>query len=233
MKQPKTLQTYRRNYVYEGVTYEGFVSVKSIRANIRVRFHEPKKRLSISIRPGVTFEELDAFITGCLPKLVKRVAKRNAPDSEAGNAIYLLGERRELEEGETLESVLRGKKKAILEYFTKRVRYYEKLMKVTPPYKVRANMMKSLYGSNSMKTHSINLNLKLFCYTEDCIDSVVVHELAHDTHRNHGKLFYKKVLKYFPDYWFCRKKLINHIYNPSLLKGKAYDNEPMEENDDE
>ena len=233
MKQPETLQTFRRNYLYEGVNYEGYVSVKRIRAQMRVRFNEPKRRLSISIRPGVSMEELDDFIIKVLPKLVKRVQKRNAPDSSAGNAIYLLGERRELEPGETLESVLRGKKKSILEYFTKRVRYYEKVMRISPSYKVRATFMRTLYGSNSMKTRSINLNLKLFCYTEDCIDSVVVHELAHDAHRNHGKMFYRKVLKYFPDYWICRKKLIHHIYNPILLNGQSYDNEPMEENDDE
>ena len=233
MRQVKTFDTYRRNYDYEGTIYEATISVKSIRARLRLRLNQAKHRLSISVCPGVDLTEIDKFVIESLPKLVKRFEKRTKTDSIDKNSIYLLGEKRTLEEGETLESVLRGKKKSIVEYFTKRVRYYEKLMGVKSPYKVRGTYMKTLYGSNSSKTHSINLSLLLFCYTEDCIDSVVVHELAHDVHRNHGKNFYRKVLKYFPNYSVCRKRLIYHIYNPSLLGDSQIDNSPMEESDNE
>ena len=93
--------------------------------------------------------------------------------------------------------------------------------------------MKTRFGSNSGKTHTICLSLSLYCYTQDCIDSVVIHELTHDTFPNHGKRFYAKLLKYCPDYWFLRRRLLYHIYNEDLLEGKQIDNSPMEEEDDE
>ena len=32
------------------------------------------------------------------------------------------------------------------------------------------------------------------------VDYVIVHELAHTVHHNHGKDFYKLIEKYMPDY---------------------------------
>ena len=37
-------------------------------------------------------------------------------------------------------------------------------------------------------------------YPPEAIDYVVVHELAHIVHKNHGAEFYKLIEKYLPDY---------------------------------
>ncbi len=44
-------------------------------------------------------------------------------------------------------------------------------------------------------------------YPEAAIDYVVVHELAHIVHKNHGKAFYALIDAYMPDY-IERKKLL-------------------------
>ena len=37
-------------------------------------------------------------------------------------------------------------------------------------------------------------------YPPEAIDYVVVHELAHIVHKNHGAKFYSLIAKYMPDY---------------------------------
>lgn len=37
-------------------------------------------------------------------------------------------------------------------------------------------------------------------YPSEAIDYVVVHELAHIVHKNHGSDFYKMIETYLPDY---------------------------------
>ena len=104
-------------------------------------------------------------------------------------------------------------------------------MKIEKPYALTVRDTSSRFGSNSSKTHRIMLALTLYQFTTDCIDSVVVHELAHDAFRNHGKRFYDKVYKYCPNYPELRKRLLYNVFNPTLSKGN---NEGKEErNDDE
>lgn len=50
--------------------------------------------------------------------------------------------------------------------------------------------LKSRWGSYSRKTNRIMLNLDLIQATKAHIDYVIIHELCHVTHLNHGKAFY-------------------------------------------
>ena len=80
-------------------------------------------------------------------------------------------------------------------------------MNIKSDYDVRVKTVKTIYGSNSNLTKTITFNSVLIHYSLDIIDSVVVHELAHDLVRNHSKEFYKVVLKTMPDYYLRDKKL--------------------------
>ena len=146
------------------------------------------------------------FIYKNIPVLSRRIAKRTPKESPKGdNYTYLLGER--------TEQVLFEKelKAFALKYLTELTRECEKEMGIKP-YNVRIRKMKSRYGSNSLKTRSISYQLDLIHYDREIIRSVVVHELAHDKHRNHQKGFYKLVLQYCPNYWEFRRKLRKGIY---------------------
>jgi predicted metal-dependent hydrolase len=46
-------------------------------------------------------------------------------------------------------------------------------------------------------------------YPPECIDYVVVHELAHLRHRDHGSAFYSLIASVLPDYK-ARRKLLRY-----------------------
>ncbi len=97
-------------------------------------------------------------------------------------------------------------KKIYLPIVTSRVRYYENLMQL-PTHNVRVRKMTSRYGSNSKHTHTVTFSLKLYSYSIDILDAIVVHELAHSVVFNHSKAFYDVVFKYCPNYANLHKKL--------------------------
>lgn len=117
--------------------------------------------------------------------------------SDSGEISFTNGEKIIYKNQEDLDKKL---KKWFLKFVESRHRYYENMMGIAKPYKVRVQKMSSRYGSNSSQTHSINYSLILLHYPVEIIDSVVVHELAHDKVRNHSKEFYNVVYKYCPDY---------------------------------
>lgn len=98
-------------------------------------------------------------------------------------------------------------KKLLLKVIEPRVRYYEIVMGIKNPYKVRVKKMTSRYGSNSSRTRSLAFSLTLVHYSSYIVDAVIVHELAHDFQRNHSKRFYDVVEKFYPQYKIYIKKL--------------------------
>jgi hypothetical protein len=75
------------------------------------------------------------------------------------------------------------------------------------PLKWTVRDMTSRWGSCSMKTRRITLNLKLFHKPDECVEYVIVHELCHLIHPDHGKGFYALLEKELPDWKARRKKL--------------------------
>ena len=68
------------------------------------------------------------------------------------------------------------------------------------------------FGSNSSRTHTLSFQINIMHYSEEIIETVVIHELAHEFERNHGKKFYNIVYKYCPRYKELQKKLKKGIH---------------------
>lgn len=83
-------------------------------------------------------------------------------------------------------------------YLTGRVAVYSSQMDVAPTA-VKISGAKSRWGSCSSKKR-INFSWRLMLASDDAIDYVVVHELAHLTHMNHSKSFWAIVEAVLPDY---------------------------------
>lgn len=97
-------------------------------------------------------------------------------------------------------------------YLNTRVRELEQIMGIKKPYKIHVRNTKTRYGSNSSKTHSLSFQIGLVHFSKDIIDSVIIHELAHDKYHNHQEEFYNEVYKYCPNYWDLKKKLRRRIF---------------------
>lgn len=86
-----------------------------------------------------------------------------------------------------------------------KVAYYAALMGVEPTG-ITITGARTRFGSCSGKNR-LSFTWRLMDYPEEAVDGVVVHELAHIVHKNHGKDFYALVESVLPDYK-QRKKLL-------------------------
>lgn len=74
------------------------------------------------------------------------------------------------------------------------------------PTGLKITSARTRFGSCSGK-NSLCFSWRLMDYPEAAIDYVVVHELAHIAHKNHGPKFWALVEQYMPDYKACRAML--------------------------
>lgn len=84
------------------------------------------------------------------------------------------------------------------EILPRKVAYYGKLMGLTPAGLTITDARKR-FGRCSGKNR-ISFAWRLMAYPEEAIDYVVVHELAHIRHKNHGAEFYALIASVLPDY---------------------------------
>lgn len=93
------------------------------------------------------------------------------------------------------EEVLKTKAK---QYLTERTNHFAVIMGVKPSG-IKITSAKKRFGSCSGK-NAICYSWRLMQYPPEAVDYVVVHELAHIIHKNHGREFYRLIEKYLPDY---------------------------------
>lgn len=99
------------------------------------------------------------------------------------------------EPDEAQRAALTEKAKAIL---PGRVEHYAQIMGVQPTG-IRITSAKTRFGSCSYK-NSLCFSWRLMQFPDEAIDYVVVHELAHIVHKNHGPEFYALIASVMPDY---------------------------------
>ncbi|MCR4616363.1 MAG: M48 family metallopeptidase [Clostridiales bacterium] len=104
------------------------------------------------------------------------------------------------------ESLIKVYKKLAEKLIKQRVREYSKIMALSPS-NVKINSAKTRWGSCSGK-NSLNFSLYLVLGSDEIIDYVVVHELAHIKEHNHSNRFWAVVESVLPDYRKRQKELI-------------------------
>lgn len=78
------------------------------------------------------------------------------------------------------------------------VDYYASIMGLTPTG-VKITKATKRFGSCSSK-NALCFSYRLMLYPQAAIEYVVVHELAHIAHHNHGRDFYELIKSVMPDY---------------------------------
>ena len=86
------------------------------------------------------------------------------------------------------------------------IRKYEPIIGAAPKA-FRIKRMKSRWGSYSYNTKTMSVNFNLIKYPKECLEYVVVHELAHIFVPGHGKEFWELVGRYYPNWRDSRSKL--------------------------
>jgi len=71
----------------------------------------------------------------------------------------------------------------------------------------RARRMKTRFGSNAIHTRSVTLNTVLARFDRRYFDAILIHELVHFAHPDHGAGFYRTLLSLVPDYRRLRREL--------------------------
>lgn len=100
---------------------------------------------------------------------------------------------------------VREMKQAVLKTVLPIAEKYSKLMRVSPSG-IKITSARTRYGSCNGK-NSLCFSYLLAQYPLEAVEAVVVHELAHIRHKNHGKRFYDFIYSVMPDY-DSRKKLL-------------------------
>jgi predicted metal-dependent hydrolase len=99
------------------------------------------------------------------------------------------------EPDEQLEKELREKAKLIIK---EKVERYSSIMGVRCTG-IKITGAKTRFGSCSAK-NSLCFSWRLMLRPPEAVDCVVVHELAHIAHKNHGRAFYALMASVLPDY---------------------------------
>ena len=202
-------------YFHNGKEYKVVITRKRMRS---IRYYYKDGTFKISAPFHYASKKM---IMDSLNKYADKLIKLDARELASGDDfIYLLGHKipisfpgeMNFSDGSVLkykdrEQLEKKLKKWFLEYITSRNQYYEQVMGIRTPYKVRVRKMTTRYGSNSKSTHSITYSMVLMHYSSDIIDSVIVHELAHHFVRDHSQKFYNVVYQYCPNYKALHKRL--------------------------
>ena len=155
------------------------------------------------------------FIKKQLDKMGKRIDKKEKN--------YILGEEINIEvnknikktsfDGTTLfvknkSDIEKWYKKATKQIFEKHLKDVYNRFTVDVPFpKLCIRKMSTRWGVNNSTLKKVTLNSELIYKDPKYLDYVIVHELAHFIHHNHGKGFWKLVEENEPNYKRLRKEL--------------------------
>lgn len=101
-------------------------------------------------------------------------------------------------------------------------RYHKRLQKILPELfkkwesrlgvrcaKISIRDTRSQWGSCNIRSGNISISVWLGAYPVECIEYVVVHELAHLLEAGHNQRFYAILDNHYPSWKHCREQLKN------------------------
>ena len=128
-------------------------------------------------------QEKESWIAAHRQKMVQRMEQHPEPDAQT-------------------EQLLRRRAKELLPPL---VSQYAAQMGLQPAG-ITITGARTRFGSCSPKNR-LSFSFRLMEYPREAIEYVVVHELAHILHKNHGAAFYREIEKVLPD-WKVRRELL-------------------------
>lgn len=204
------IMVYELAYERDGRRHPVVVNVKRIK-HIIFRYRDGS--FFVSAPKNTPEQVVIDYLNRFYERLLAKDAKKTTPFVDG--KMYLLGQLLPMvvssdkkvsfvNEGQVFyrddNHLQRELRKFAKKYYEERVRYYEQVMGIRRPYQIKVRDMKTRFGTNSRKTHALTFQLRLIHFAPDIIDAIVIHELAHDQHFDHGREFYKQLYQYCPNY---------------------------------
>ncbi len=128
----------------------------------------------------------------------RRVVVGNVLFSHITEEKIRLGSSR-VEATSTKEELERLYREEARRHFTERAKHFSEVLGVSYE-QIQIRNQKTRWGSYSTRTGTLSLNFRLLMAPPDVIDYVIVHELAHAEHPNHGPRFWRLVEQHVLDY---------------------------------
>lgn len=200
-------------YIKNDQKYDVVVTYRH-QKNIYFRYKENCFYVSAPYLTGVSYikEGIDKYFDRLINPKIKKISHFSFEE----DYVYLLGNKVQISSlfpqitnENDLNKYLFKQAEMVI---TEEVRKYERIMNISVPYKIKIKKTRRQFGSNSKKTHALSFQVNLIHYSLEIIDSVVVHELAHEFERNHQKKFYEIVYNYCPNYKVIQRKLKRGIH---------------------
>lgn len=221
----EAVEVVDKNYTYNDVKYPIKI-IKKSNKNTYIRVNEDLE-IIVTTNYLVTQNSIMNLInnsTSAIDKMLyQRIRKNSKKESINDNNIILFGTNYKIVYGDLFNKVdivnnniYLKDKKVLNKYLNEIVKstfeiYLNKWFNIfeenlpTPNLKIRK--MKTRWGVCNRKNNNITLNIELVNYNINCLEYVIVHELAHFIHPNHSVYFWQLVNKYYPDYKNVRKIL--------------------------
>lgn len=172
--------------------------------------------------------EIDAFVEKNKEWIEAQIKKDEK--TQSGEKIFLLGKSYIVQYHDLNSCIVKdnvlfiSKDQSIIEnflfkniknYIDQRFNYFCEQIHVSD-IKLKYRVYKSKWGSCTPSKKLICFNINLIFMPLDFIDAIILHELAHLYHLNHGKEFYRLLCGWMPSYKQVIKKgkefKIPHLY---------------------
>lgn len=195
--------------------------------NLYLRVLKPYGEIKVTSPYRVSDKVIKEFVMSKIREIreiVEKIKKQNAIEFKSGEIHYLWGTPYKLIAEKAYKNSIKLGKDTILlqtqelENFEKNQKlfnefYREELKKVLPKVmeekcklmnlsvnEYRIKNMKTRWGTCNITDRRIWINLQITKKSLDCLEYVVVHELAHLIEKNHNKKFYEIVGKFYPNW---------------------------------
>ena len=171
-----------------------FISKKGTK-NLYARMDE-NNVVRVSAPYFISKKVLEGFVVDSYHKLLKKKQKKNDKIINDG-MIKVMGVVYNIEEIEDLNYLLSSKLKQYI-----RGNYLEicKRMSISNPPSIVFKKVKGYLGQYNKKNHRITLNVLIGHLSVECVEYVIIHELAHIKYMNHQQEFWKEIEHYLPNY---------------------------------
>lgn len=169
------------------------------------------RSIRLAIKDGILIISTPRFALHSLADIIK--SKQQWIESHMTSSADAYKQADQLIAGRSIPNLKKEAKQIIVQ----RVDYWSHVMSVAPT-KVRLSSAKTRWGSCSGK-NAVSINWRLTLLDRHILDYVVIHELAHITHKNHSKQFWSLVERFCTDYTAKRKLLKRYGFVMSIGLG--------------